>query len=179
MFYRKRKAKDAGLYLGKLFDQGRVYEEVRYNNSIHASTIGPNGSGKGTGLIVPNLANLKRSIFIIDPKAEALAITCRARAKLGRVLIISPFNVLADMLAYLKSHGYNNLTALDPRHDNFTEDCVGIGQALVKEEPGNNGAFFGGSAQDFVCCAVMQEEIENGPNANLANVRSLALWLST
>jgi type IV secretion system protein VirD4 len=173
MFQWKRKPKDGGLYLGDLFDKNRRGEEVRYTNTIHAITIGPNGSGKGTGLIMPNLADLKRSIFIVDPKAEALAVTGAARARLGRVLIINPFNVLADKLPHLKSHGYNPLVCIDETHDNFCDDCTGIGQALVKEEPGSAGAFFGGSAQDFVCCMVMKEIIDNGRNANLANVRSL------
>jgi type IV secretion system protein VirD4 len=173
MFHWKREQKDRGIYLGRLFDGKRVGDEVRYPNTIHATTIGPNGSGKGTGLIVPNLSSLNRSVFIVDPKAEALAITGRARAKLGRVLIINPFNVLANMLPHLKSHGYNCLTPIDPAHDNFTDDCAGIGQALVKEEPGSSGAFFGGSAQDFTCCGVMHEKTTKGPAANLANVRSL------
>ncbi len=173
MFLWKRIAREEGIYLGRFVDGSRVREEVRYPGTIHAITIGPNGSGKGTGLVIPNLAQLPQSIFIVDPKAEALAITLRARAELGRVLIINPFDVLADSLPSLKSHGYNPLSAIDRTHDNFTDDCAGIGQALVREPPGADGSFFGGSAQDLVTALVMHEIWERDENANLANVRRM------
>src|SRR5258707_13836232 len=106
MLHWDARAKDRGLYLGAFVEEDRAQEEVRYPSTIHGITIGPNGSGKGTGVIVPNLASLKRSIFIIDPKAEAAAITARARARMGRVVIINPFNVLADELPHLRSNGF-------------------------------------------------------------------------
>ncbi len=34
----RRKTKDTGLYLGRLFERGRAREEVPYENSIHAIT---------------------------------------------------------------------------------------------------------------------------------------------
>ena len=169
----RRKTDKSGLYIGRLIKQGRLREELRYAASIHALTIGPNGSGKGTRLIVPNLSDLRRSIFIIDPKGEALAITGRKRARMGRVLVINPFGVLADEYPHMKSDGYNPLSPIDPTHDNFTDDCTSIGQALVKEPPGNDGSFFGGSAQDLVTALVMHEKIKNGSAATLANVRRM------
>ena len=50
-------------------------DRVQYPGNVHLITIGPTGSGKGTGLILPNLCDLRRSILIIDPKGEAAAIT--------------------------------------------------------------------------------------------------------
>jgi type IV secretion system protein VirD4 len=163
-----------GVFIGRFLDEnGAASDKVSYPGPLHLITIGPNNSGKGTGLIIPNLASLKRSIFIIDPKGEAAAITARARAKFGPVKIINPFNLLADKLPYLKSGGFNPLAALDPRHDNFTDDCVAIAQALVKEEVGGNAAFFSGSAQDLIAALVMYEKIERGDKANLGNVRKM------
>src|ERR1700681_1334025 len=122
MFHWKKEAKDQGLYLGRFLDGSRSRDEVFYNDSIHCCTIGPNGSGKGTGVIVPNLAALRRSVFVIDSQGEAAAITAPARARLGPVKIINPFNVFADELPYLTDTGYNPMAALDPTHDNFTDD---------------------------------------------------------
>jgi type IV secretion system protein VirD4 len=173
MFHWWSRARDRGIYLGKFLDGNTARADVHYPNSIHAITIGPNGSGKGTGLIIPNLATLRRPVFIIDPKGEAAAITLRARAKLGPVKIINPFNVLAEKLPHLKSDGFNPLAALDATHDNFTDDCTGIGQALVRQEPGSDGAFFGGSAQDLLTCLVMHEKIMRGKDASLGNVRKM------
>jgi type IV secretion system protein VirD4 len=173
MLHWNRQPKDEGLLLGRLFDEGKAREEVRYREPIHAITIGPNGSGKGTRLIVPNLAELPRSIFIIDPKAEALAVTGRARAKLGRVLIINPFNVLADDLPHLKSHGYNPMADLDPRSDDFVDDATLMGLSMIPDRGsgGGDSHFFNTSAQALATALVMREKIRNGKDANLANVR--------
>ena len=178
--YELRRAKlsprNNGIYLGQFLNVHRPHlarDRVEYPGSVHLITIGPAGSGKGTGLIVPNLSELRRSILIIDPKGEAAAITARKRAQFGRVIIINPFNVLADTRPYLKSNGFNPLAALDPNSDNFTDDAAGIGQALVKEQPGSDGAFFGGSAQDLVTALVMHEKVKNRNAASLANVRKM------
>jgi type IV secretion system protein VirD4 len=174
MFNWHRKPKDNGLFLGRLFEEGKVGNEVHYREPIHAITIGPNGSGKGTRLIVPNLAELPRSIFIIDPKGEALAITGRARAKLGRVHIINPFNLLADSLPHLKSHGYNPMADLDARSDEFVDDATLMGLSMVPER-GSGGSgdshFFNSSGQALATALVMWEKIRNGKDGNLANVR--------
>jgi type IV secretion system protein VirD4 len=174
MFHWRRKPRDKGLCLGRLFDEGKACEEVYYREPIHAVTIGPNGSGKGTRLIVRNLAELRRSIFVIDPKAEALAITGRARAKLGRVHIINPFNVLADRLPHLKSHGYNPMIDLDARSDDFNDDATLTGLAMIPER-GSGGSgdshFFNSSAQALGSAVVMREKIRHGKDANLAHVR--------
>jgi type IV secretion system protein VirD4 len=165
------RSKDEGLYLGRFVDKGRVRSEVRYRDNIHVVTIGPTGSGKGTGLIIPNLSGLKRSIFIIDPKGEAAAVTARARARLGRVIPINPFNVLADTLPHLQSQGFNALTLLDPRSDNFPDDASGIAEALVRVE--GSEPHWSASAQDLVSALVMWECMMKGHAASLGNVRKM------
>jgi type IV secretion system protein VirD4 len=168
-----------GIYLGRYLNNDVASDAVGYPGGVHLITIGPAGSGKGTGIIVPNLATLRRSILIIDPKGEAAAITARKRAQFGRVLIINPFNVLSENLPHLKSQGFNPLAALDPEDDNFTDDCVGIGQALVQQpqqrETGGNAAFFAGSAQDLVTALIMHEKFEERDKASLANVRRMLM----
>lgn len=169
----RRKQKDKGLYLGRLVRGKKLGAEVHYPYPIHAITVGPNGSGKGTALIIPNLAKLRRSVFVIDSKGEALAVTWKARAKLGRVLIINPFNLLVDKLPHLKSDGYNPLADIDPLSDNFTDDATLIGLSLVPERGGGDSAFFTGSGQALLSALVMQEKIMNGRKGNLGNVRKM------
>lgn len=168
-----------GMYLGRYLNNDAASDAVGYPGGVHLITIGPAGSGKGTGIIMPNLATLRRSILIIDPKGEAAAITARKRAQFGRVLIINPFNVLSENLPHLRSQGFNPLAALDPEDDNFTDDCVGIGQALVQQpqqrETGGNAAFFAGSAQDLVTALIMHEKFERRDKASLANVRTMLM----
>ncbi len=168
-----RKKKDT--YFGRFLDgdRGALWDRIGYPGPAHLVTIGPTRSGKGMRLIIPNLATLERSIFIIDPKGEAAAITARKRAKLGLVKIVNPFNLLAGQLPYLKSGGFNPLTALDPAHERFPDDCVAMAQALIREQSGSDGAFFTGSAQDFLAALIMHERIERREKASLGNVRKM------
>jgi type IV secretion system protein VirD4 len=161
------------IYLGRFLGDKHERESVGYPGGAHLVTIGPAGSGKGTGLIVPNLSTLRRSILIIDPKGEAAAITARKRAQFGPVIIINPFDVFANELPYLKSNGFNPLAALDPEQDDFTDDCTGIGQALIGKQGRGNGAIFSGSAQDLITALVMHEKFERRERASLANVRTM------
>jgi len=162
-----------GLYLGSFLVDGAPRETVGYPGTIHLITIGPNNSGKGTGLIIPNLAMRPQSIFIIDPKGEAAAVTARHRAKFGPVRIINPFNVLVKDLPHLASTGFNPLADLDVDDDNFTDDCVGIAKALVRDQFDGDGAFFTGSAQDLITALIMHEKLTRGDAASLANVRRM------
>ena len=159
------------IYLGRLLDNKHEHDSVGYPGNAHLVTIGPAGCGKRTGLIVPNLSTLRRSILVIDPKGEAAAITARKRAQFGPVIVINPFGVFASELPHLKSNGFNPLTALDPEHDDFGDDCAEIGQALVRDRERGNGTI--GSAQDLVTALIMHEKFEHREHANLANVRAM------
>jgi len=149
---------DRGLYLGTFADEAGDERQVRYGGERHLITIGPNGSGKGTGLIVPNLSDLPRSILIIDPKGEAAAITARKRATFGRVVILNPFGVLAGHLPHLKSDCFNPLPSLDPDADFFPDDATGIAEALVKVE--GTEPHWSASAQELLAALIMWECLE-------------------
>ncbi len=61
----------------------------------HILTVAPTRSGKGVGLVVPNLLHYPGSIIVIDPKGENYAVTHRWREeRLGqRIVCIDPFHV--------------------------------------------------------------------------------------
>jgi len=159
-----------GIYLGSIGKRERA-REVGYPGSVHLLTIGPTGSGKGTGLIIPNLCDLKRSILIIDPKGEAAAITVWLRQSLGRVVMLNPFQLLAGEHPRLRSDGFNPLTALDPNSDHFIDDATGIAEALVRVE--GSQPHWSESAQDLVAALVMYEVLARGRDATLGNVRAM------
>ena len=62
----------------------------------HVLTVAPTRSGKGVGLVVPNLLNYAGSVLVVDPKGENWAITHRwRRTVLGqRVVCLDPFHVV-------------------------------------------------------------------------------------
>ena len=60
--------------------------------------IGPPGSSKSVGVIVPMLLDEPglRSFVVIDPKGEVAAITSRYRRRVSDVKIINPYGLLVD-----------------------------------------------------------------------------------
>ena len=57
---------------------------LHYHGQKHLLCFGSPGSNKSTGLVVPNMMMLKRSVICIDPKGQICAITRRARAADGQ-----------------------------------------------------------------------------------------------
>jgi type IV secretion system protein VirD4 len=160
------------IYLGQVLESGRPRGEIGYLGASPVITIGKTGSGKGTGLIIPNLSTLRRSILIIDPKGEAAAVTARKRSAFGRVVVLNPFNYLADQMPWLASEGYNPLATIKTEK-HFVSDCTVVGHALVKQEKDGAGRFFSSSAHDLVTALIMYEVIskkKRGERPSLADV---------
>jgi type IV secretion system protein VirD4 len=166
------KKMDNGPYLGRFRPGWRPKGAIRYSGPKHLITIGPPGSGKSAGLVVPNVADLKRSMLIIDPKGELAAITARARARLGRVIILNPFGLFADELPHLASQGFNVMAQLDPASDGFADDGAALAEALVPVE-GEQNKYFPISARNLVTALILWEKLKNGETANLLNVRRM------
>lgn len=133
----------------------------------------PNGSGKDTAIITPNLAELRRSVLVIDPKGEQAAITARARARFSRVLMINPFQLLVDTHPHLKSHGFNPLAAIDPKSDMFVDDCAELAQGLVRIDPPDPQKHFAESARALVAALIMWEVLRRGKTASLGHLRTM------
>lgn len=68
-------------------------EPVGVADDRHLFTTAANRSGKGTGLIIPNLALWPGSAVVIDPKGENAAITAHHRAAMKghEVIALDPF----------------------------------------------------------------------------------------
>ena len=168
----KFKMEPSPIYLGQYATpQGkRPGTNLPYSGERHILLFGPNGTGKGTRLLVPNLLSLQnRSIVVIDPKGELAAITAAYRRTLGDVVILNPFGVLG-----LPSAGFNPLAALDPDSNTFIDDATGIGEALIKIE--EKDAHWSESAQGLVVGLIMWEvKLAKRENRapSLENVRRL------
>jgi type IV secretion system protein VirD4 len=65
---------------------------IRIPNFCHTLLVGKTGSGKGVGIIIPNLLRYRRgSIIVFDCKGDLYATTARHRSRMGKVLRLSPF----------------------------------------------------------------------------------------
>jgi type IV secretion system protein VirD4 len=106
---------------------------VRYKGPKHILCFGPPGASKSMGLVVPNLAHLRRSMIVIDPKGQLAAITARKRASMGKNIVLNPFNMFANELPHLKDSGWNPLLQTDVNSDDFAGDMRSIADAIVSK----------------------------------------------
>ena len=129
--------------------------------------FGPNGTGKGTRFLIPNLLSIKdRSIVVIDPKGELAAVTADYRRTVGDVVMLDPFNVLG-----LGSAGFNPLALLDPaRRISMTTRRR---SAKPLSRPGQRPALGRVRARADGCSHHVGENQKPATTANLENVRGL------
>ena len=128
--------------------------------------FGPNGTGKGTRFLIPNLLSIKdRSIVVIDPKGELAAVTADYRRTIGDVVMLNPFNVLG-----LGSAGFNPLALLDPKSPNFYDDAAALGEALIRIE--GNDPHWGESAQGLFVALIMWEKIKQARRQSRTRARA-------
>ena len=153
---------DAGsIYLGRYWngDGKQVEGKLQYGGPRHVVVLGPNAAGKGAGLLVPNLLQMEgKSLIVMDPKGQNAAITASWRRKVGKVVILNPFDLLVPSLRDLKSAGFNPLLSLNPSSQTFYDDAAGIGEALIRIE--GKDPHWSQSAQGLVVAFVMWEVIE-------------------
>ncbi|MBI3677359.1 MAG: type IV secretory system conjugative DNA transfer family protein [Proteobacteria bacterium] len=162
----------SSIYLGRYLDRAKstTGTELTYNGERHLLLFGPNGSGKGTRLLVSNLLRLRdRSLVVIDPKGELTAITYDYRRTLGEVVVLNPFDVLD-----LGGSGFNPLASLDPEAPTFVDDAAGVGEALIQIE--EKDPHWSQSAQSLLVALIMWE-VQTAKRENrgplLENVRYL------
>ncbi len=76
----------------------RFGNPISYDGNAATLIIGPPGSSKSVGVIVPMLLDElgQRSFVVIDPKGEVAAITSRYRRHVSDVVIINPYGLLVD-----------------------------------------------------------------------------------
>ena len=110
-----------GVYLGFFADAGGAIS-LRYKGGKHLLSFGTPGANKSTGLVVPNLAHLPRSMIVIDPKGELAAITARKRARWGSVIVLNPFGVFAIGCRICKA-GLESAVAARSRKPRISSGC--------------------------------------------------------
>ena len=106
----------------------------------------PTRSGKGVGVVIPNLLNWPDSVVVLDIKGENHAITAGFRAAHGQaVFAFSPFDEEA------RSHRWNPLSAVRTSPLHRVGDLLGIGQVFFPNDGGGSSseAFFNDQARNL------------------------------
>jgi type IV secretion system protein VirD4 len=132
---------DDGILLGRL---GNQYLRLPGQQSVLLSA--PTRSGKGVGIVVPNLLAWKGSVVVLDIKGENFELTAGYRARHGQhVFRWAPFD--ADN----RSHRWNPLSYIrtDPRH--AITDTLAIAQMLYPStgNASSNETFFADQAKNL------------------------------
>lgn len=164
--------------LGRLVSKdGSVLNKINYGGPMHMLVFGPNGKGKGTRILMPNLLRMSgSSLVVVDPKGELAAVTAPFRRTLGRVVILNPFGVLTDLPGYadLKSVGYNPLAALDPSLPSFNVEASLLADGMIPV--GGKEPHWDESARAMTAAFIMYavvEAREAGRVPTIARVREL------
>ena len=106
----------------------------------------PTRSGKGVGVVIPNLLNWPDSVVVLDIKGENYDITAGYRAAHGQaVYAFSPFDEDA------RSHRWNPLTAVRTSPLHRVGDLLTIGQVFFPNDGGGTSseAFFNDQARNL------------------------------
>jgi type IV secretion system protein VirD4 len=106
----------------------------------------PTRSGKGVGVVIPNLLNWPDSVVVLDIKGENFDITAGYRAEHGQaVFAFSPFDEAA------RSHRWNPLTAVRKSPLHRVGDLLTIGQVFFPNDGGGTSseAFFNDQARNL------------------------------
>jgi type IV secretion system protein VirD4 len=106
----------------------------------------PTRSGKGVGVVIPNLLNWPDSVVVLDIKGENYDVTAGYRARHGQaVYAFSPFDEGAC------SHRWNPLTAVRASPLHRVGDLLTIGQVFFPNDGGGTSseAFFNDQARNL------------------------------
>ena len=123
----------------------------------------PTRSGKGVGVVIPNLLSWSDSTVVLDVKGDNFQRTAGYRAKHGqKVYAWAPF------AKDFRTHRYNPLTVIrnDPNH--VVTDTIAIGQILypVSDQMSGTEKFFNGLARNlFVGLALYLVETPSLPRS--------------
>ena len=116
------------------------------NGQLSVMLSAPTRSGKGVGVVIPNLLNWPDSVVVLDIKGENFAVTAGYRAAHGQaVYAFSPFDDDA------RSHRWNPLSAVRTSPLHRVGDLLTIGQVFFPNDGSGTSseAFFNDQARNL------------------------------
>ena len=129
-----KEIKDAGLLATKGIIVGlykRTY--LMFGGSQHVIMSAPTRSGKGVGIVIPNLLTWPDSMVVLDIKQENFAITSAYRRKHGQPCFL--FNPAATDY---RTHRYNPLAYISEDPNFRIDDIQKIANMLYPDIPGTD-----------------------------------------
>lgn len=106
---------------------------LMFGGSFHVLMSAPTRSGKGVGVVIPNLLTWPDSVVVLDIKQENHAITSAFRRKHGQPCYL--FNPAATDY---RSHRYNPLSYISEDPNIRVDDIQKIANLLFPDQPGTD-----------------------------------------
>lgn len=170
-----------GFVLGKM-----GYGSYLYTGSYkgHVLTIAATRTGKGVGVVIPNLLIHKGSAVILDPKGENFAVTANERIKLGnQVFYYDPWRVIPELEE--KKHGsisinaknacINPLDIIGQNDRDMLDKALMLASSLVVRTS-DKDSFFYNEAETFLARLIVfvcAKYPKDNPHRSLVEVRKL------
>ena len=121
---------DDGIIIGKL---GNDYLTAGLKQYPHVMLAAPTGSGKGVGVVLPNLFNWNHSVIVLDIKLENWTLTAGFRKQHGHEVYL--FNPLDPKRL---THRWNPLAYISEDPNLRVDDVQAIGQILFPDIDGTD-----------------------------------------
>lgn len=177
----------SGMLSTKGFVLGKMgYGSYLYTGSYkgHILTIAATRTGKGVGVVIPNLLIHKGSSVILDPKGENFAVTANERIKLGnKVFYYDPWEIIPELEK--KKHGsisvnaqkacINPLDIIGQRDRDMLDKALMLASSLIVRTSDKDN-FFYNEAETFLARLIVfvcAKYPKDNPHRNLVEVRKL------
>ncbi|HDR1236507.1 conjugal transfer protein TraG [Pasteurella multocida] len=145
---------EKGIIVGK-DNKGNL---LRFGGQEFASVGAPTRSGKGVGIVIPNLLTWENSLVVLDVKQECFSITSKYRAfpvekgGLGqKVFLFDPFS--------FNTHRYNPLEYLDFNSPDIELQIQGLANSLYPTGKGGKEFFILQAQSIFVSCVYLMGKL--------------------
>ncbi len=118
---------------------------ILYEDDAPLCTIAPTRSGKGRGVVVPNLLRYSGPAIVADIKGELTKITARRRKEMGQdIYVIDPTNYLDLSALGLERAQLNPLDSLFLPDADLETDASGMAEMLSRGNRGTKEPFWDG-----------------------------------
>jgi type IV secretion system protein VirD4 len=136
----------SGIIIGKLKNRFLMFPGMQF-----VLLSAPTRSGKGVGIVIPNLLNWPESVVTLDVKLENFLITSKFRAKWGQeIYLFNPFSITEDSEGNPiegRTHRYNPLGYISDNPRLRVTDILAIGYSLYPGE--GRDSFFDDTARNL------------------------------
>lgn len=150
-------------------DRRRHERPISDASESHTLVVAPTGSGKGRGIVLPNLLTWPHSAIVVDIKGEAALTTARHRRALGqRVVVLDPFKRVAQ-----GEEGLNPMDWLAGDAEHLGDNATTLAETLNGGQVSLKDPFWDHAAADLIAGLIGFAATRRGDERTLGHVYNL------